>query len=660
MNQGMKRTLISLAYSDLAQWPAPDISVLDKVDQNLYHGRRQAVEMYASGESYLQIRVATGKSEDEVQRLVKRCVTLSDDGFIFGFYALLRGARLKSYVREAVVSHQKGNGSAGCAGALEQLFELYPDVRELVHELYLKESSHRRVHEARSPIYSIHNSFKKILRELGLTDNDWPFNTENCGYQAICSYCRKLREAHLGRGMLARSGIDASRRGAIGQGHRPVIPNLRAYSFVQLDFHKVDAASIIILRNDYGVELEVPISRWHIGFLVEERYGAITGAYVALERTPSGDSTLEVIESALRIEKFEPEDPRCTLLNDGKALIIQLLPELTFQCFSALKVDNGWANAAHEVVNNIIDTIGCAVNFGPTYGWWRRSLIEKIFGELTQRGLQRLPSTHGTGPTDTRVNNPNLQAIKFRILLSELISVIYGCIRKHNVERTERLQWTSPLEGIQAALCHPGSGFFHQPLPLAVQGNLRLMMHIEEVTVRGNLKKNERPYFVLDRCRYTNENLANAYWLIGKKIVTYTDRRKCRIVSATVKDTGEHLGLMTPSGRWANSDCSWRDRKLINRSGMADYCASDTGDPVQDWADRKAKELFSRRKPKQKQSSADALQLARFINQNKKAPKEPAQSTSVASRNVNAVQVGRQDPFGLNDVPKMKPTTRRT
>lgn len=37
----------------------------------------------------------------------------------------------------------------------------------------------------------------------------------------------------------------------------------------------------------------------------------------------------------------------------------------------------------------MIDTVGCAVNFGPVRAWWRRSLIERIFGELTRKGLQR-------------------------------------------------------------------------------------------------------------------------------------------------------------------------------------------------------------------------------------------------------------------------------
>jgi putative transposase len=654
MSRGHKRTLIPTAYAEHTAWPTPDVSGFSRQIQDIYSNRKAAIEMYLAACPFSEIRDRTGKSEEEIRRLLKRCIIVSEDGNIWGFRALIPGMRIKNYTRKADVQHVKGSGSAGCAGALEQLFSRFPDIRELVHDLFLKADTSHRIHEARISLDVLHDDFVKALRQSGVTEFDWPFNTANRGYQALSSYCRHLRETHLGRGMLARSGREAARRGNVNNGRRTLIPNLRPYSFTQLDFHKVDAASIIVIRNEYGKEFEVPISRWHIGFLVEERYGTILGAYVALERTPSGDSTLEIVESALVPENIADDDPRYRLIPDKKALAIQLMPELRYQCFSALRVDNAWSNAAHEVVNNIMDTVGCTVNFGPTYSWWRRSLIEKIFGELTRMGLQRLPSTHGSGPGDTRVSDPNGQAIKFRLLLSELISVVFKCIRNHNTRPTERLHWTSPMEALKVAMTKPASGFIYQPLPKATQTDLRLLMHIEEVTVRGNIEKNERPYFVLGRCRYTNPELANSYWLVGKKLITYTNRRRCRLVSATVKDTGAMLGEMTPSGRWANSECSWRDRKLINQSGMAESHARERDDPVVQLLERKAERILKRPQSKKKHSSSDALKVAQIaMNQSH----EPVQVPTPVPRPKQA-DVGpplKPDPFGLNDMPKIEP-----
>lgn len=658
MSRGMKRSLIPEIHSDLSRWPGPDVNVFGETEREDFYKRRLAVELYANGTNFAAIKAQTGKSEDEVQRIVKRCLKIGPDGSIFGFYACIRGARLQPYTRTAVVSHVKGTGSGGCAGALTQIFERFPELEALVQELYFGRGSRHRIAETQTPVVSIHNRFKKELRAYGFTDNDWPFNTENCGYQAICSYCYQLRLADVQGAALGRSGIEAMRRGAVGTGIPPLIPCLRPFSSVQLDFHKVDAASIIILRNEFDVECEVPLSRWHIGLAVEEYSGAVIGAYIVLERTPSGDSTLEVVDSILRIGDSEVDDARQELMKQGNALLNQLVPTLVHQCFAVLKMDNGKSNIAHEVVNNIIETVGCAVNFGPVYGWWRRNLIEKIFGELTAKGLQRAPSTHGTGPGDPRISDPNGKAIKFRILLSELVSIIYRHIRAHNVEKTERLQWSSPVECINAALANPKSGLFHQPLPISVQHNMLLMQHVETATVRGSVERNERPYFKCDRWRYTNQTLANAFWLIGKKLLIYTDRRRCRIVYATVIDTGERLGLMTPSGWRSRSNCSWRDRKLLNRSGIASSHTDDFDDPMEELKEAKMAAIRKRPKTKKKHSSSDALDLARIHAARSDMP-EPSGAELSSSQNFPAGMPKTSDPFGLSDVPVMTPITRR-
>lgn len=660
MSRGMKRSLIPHAYSDISQWPEPDLNVFSMEEQNYIRARKLAVQMYANGDSFIEIRKHAGIGEDEVQRIVKRCLILDQDGKIHGFYACIKGKRLTRYRRKAAVVHEKGGGHGGCAGALTQTFERFPELELLIQDLYLGKNSRKLIAEKRMPIVAIHNRFKKELRNLGVTDTDWPFNTENCGYQAICSYCNDLHLANTQSAAVGRSSGDAARRGAVGTGFAPLISCLRPYSFVQLDFHKVDAATIIILSNEFGVELEVPLARWHIGLAVEEYSGAVLGAYIVLERTPSGDGVLETVESALRPEDYDLNDPRRQLVNEGKTLLNQLIPELAFQCFGVLKVDNGMSNVAHEVVNNIIDTVGCAVNFGQVGGWWRRQLIESIFGKLTAKGLQRLPSTHGTGPDDVRIANPNVKAIEFRILLSEAVNIIHDCIKSHNTHRTEKLQWSSPVECIEVALKHPKSGLFIQPLPVSMQEDMRLMMHIEEVTVRGSTKKNERPYFNLDRWRYTNPVLANSFWLIGKKLLTYTDRRQCRIVYATVIETGEQLGLMVPGGWRARSNCSWRDRKLFNKSGIAFRYSSDFDDPIEGWKEEKVKTLLSRPKAHKKKSSGSGLRLARLHQSESRNKKKNRDSDNASIPHENSKPTdSNPDPFGLSDIPTMTPITRR-
>lgn len=665
MSRGMKRATIPVAYRDLSTWPTPDIHVMSDSDRAYYLRRRTAVEMYSDEVSFQLIRDESDLSEDEVRRTVKRCVSLDADGRIVGFFACIKGYRTIGYKRSAEVAHSKFDGSGGCAGALRQLFDRFPDVELLVTELFLGKDTHEHIGETRTPIVKIHNQFKIKLREFGLTDNDWPFNTKNCGYKSIAKYCQQLFLDHTQQAVRGRSGIDAARRGPVGRGIAPILPRLRPFSAVQLDFHKIDAASIIVITNEFGREVEVPLARWHIGLAAEEYSGAVIGAYVALETTPSGDSTLEILDSALRPDARECDNLSGETVKLANTLLRQLMPEMTYQCFSVLKVDNGTSNVAHEVVNNVMDVVGCAVNFGPTYSWWRRDLIERIFGQLTRSGLQRAPSTHGTGPGDVRVEDPNGKAIGFRILLSELIDIIYREIRSHNTRRSEGLNWSSPLECVQAALSNPRSGLFVQPLPKTVQRWNPLLQHAEVVTVRGNLKRNERPYFVIDRWRYTNASLANSFDLIGQKLLTYTDRRLCRVVHATVLETGEQLGQMSSSGWRARSGCSWRDRKLLNRMGMSDRNTEIFDDPIHELKQKKAKELSRRRPSKRKHSSTDALTVARLPVTKRRGESPQTAATqpvpiekprqSVAQPTANM----RGDPFGLTDVLPLQPIKRR-
>lgn len=194
MTRGPRRRLIPVESRDLGLWPEPDERALPDDGRERYLRRRRAVEMYAEDCPYDDIRCETDISEDEVQRLVKRCVAIHPAGEIYGFRALLPGVRLKDYERQAAVLHVKGAGPGGCSGALEQLLSKYPEIRALIHQLYFNDGNSDLLPEASMPVTRIHGRFKAALRKLGLTEHDWPFNTDNCGYQALWAYCHALRQ----------------------------------------------------------------------------------------------------------------------------------------------------------------------------------------------------------------------------------------------------------------------------------------------------------------------------------------------------------------------------------------------------------------------------------------------------------------------------------
>jgi putative transposase len=626
MSGARPRKLIPLAFADLSQWPAIDEHLLEQPERDTYLDRKRAVEMYASGIGHEQITATTGIPREKIFYFVKRCVSGAASGTIAGFRALVPWTRLAGYERRAPVTHALGGGPGGCAGALTQLFSRFPEVESHVRNRFLGAEG-RGPQVVRISYAELHGEFLDLLRALEFTEDDWPFNTDNVGYKALREYCIGLRSEQSARWFAARAGDEAARRHGVGSGHDSIFPTLRGYGACQLDFHKVDAVSVMILETDDGARLPVPVSRWHIGFLVEERWNLVLGAFVALESTPSGDSVLEVVEAALRPHEA---GVYCKLTTDGKVFPLQLMPELSFQGFTVLKMDNAWSNAATEVVDNIIKTVGCAVNFGPVKAWWRRHPIERIFGKLTERGLKRLPSTLGTGPKDTRRDKPVEKAIKFEITVSDLIDVIHACIREHNEEANEGNSFASPMGALKHGLERADSGVFLQPLPRAAQKDLKLLSHVEVVTVRGDVSKNIRPYVTLGRWRYTSPALASAYNLIGRELVAYCDRRDVQNVHATVRDTAEELGpLHAPPGK-QGQHISWRNRALMNDGGLSQRLRGNhTSVPVR-WCEAKEDELRERSKVarNRKRTSKEALALAKVQADEKRIrerqPDQPA------------------------------------
>jgi len=610
MSSGSRRSLVPPALRDLSLWRSPDEEALDRSTLDLYLRRKRAVEMYLSAQSYVAIRATLGMSPQEVRRLVGRCTVSAADGSTFGFAALVPGVRVEGYNRTAPVKRSLGSGSGGCAGALTMLFKRMPELREYIEDIYLKRG--KGLHNAHISYRDLHGSFLTKLREFGIGEHDWPFSTKDCGYKSLRKYCVSLLNDDPSRWVRARGGIPAARRTSVGSGTWPIIPVMRGMTTCQLDFHKVDAESVIIFETSDGARLPLPVARWHIGLLVEERWGLVLGAFIALEKNPSGDSVLEVVESALRPANSTSEGLFCALTVDGKVLPNQLLPELGHLGFSILKMDNAWSNAATEVVDNIIRTVGCAINYGPVRAWWRRSLIEQIFGHLTRRGLQRLPSTVGSNPQDPVKHNPTAQAKKFEITSQDLRDVVYGCIREHNETRSERIGFATPMSALANCFNKPGSSVFSQPLPLPIQENLKLLTHTEIVTVLGNAEKNIRPYVNLGRWKYTSDRLASSYHLVGRKLILYCDRRDVQNVHATVLDTGEQLGQIYAPHKFSHLKLTWRERVHMNNAGLALKQRENGQSPISRWLETRNAKLKGRKKGKKSglPSRTEALKMA--------------------------------------------------
>nr|WP_242431842.1 hypothetical protein [Burkholderia ambifaria] len=491
------------------------------------------------------------------------------------------------------------------------MFERFPELETAVVDRLLKRSMPDQVPESRISYKRLHDFFLEQLKSRGISECEWPFTTRDRARRSLTRYCNAVYLQHRQRWIWARSGTEAAKRSTLGRGYTCLINARRPCSVMQMDFHKVDAASVISVIDENSVEHDYPVARWFIGVLVDEYSGGVLGVSIILESNPSADSALETVASAIAPRSPIDDELRARYTPDGKIVIQDFVCELESQGSTILEVDNAWSNAAVDVVNNLIDVTGCAINFGPVRAWWRRDLIERIFGKLTDHGLKRLPSTYGAGPADPTRTNPVKNAELFRIRLSELMAIIYACVREHNLEPTERLHLVSPVGLLRSAVDHTEHAWLPQPLPRQTRENGSILWHTEHCVVRGNLKQGRSPCIKTDHCRYYGEALAKRYDLVGKTLLVRLNRRDCREAIAIVEETGELLGKLRPEARWARWPYTYQERKIINRAIPIEERET-KADPVGAWGREKSAQMLAEKSARARHArSGDALALAK-------------------------------------------------
>ncbi|MFP3554037.1 hypothetical protein SB861_25510 [Paraburkholderia sp. SIMBA_049] len=601
--------------------------------------------MYDAGLSIEKIQAAKNLSYQEVRRLLKRCYEHKAVGMIWGFEALLPGKHIKQYKRNASSSERDekkvraeaaaGNftGELGFAGVLDQLLYRCPAVEEALLSDIRKKLS----------IKEVHKNFLDAARASGVSVHEWPFNTQRQGYNAIAGFAKHFR-GHDSRAYVAGYGLQAAQNRRLDPAGERTLPDLRCMARVQLDYHKVDAASIITCEIN-GVEHELSVPRWYVGILAEVYSSAILGLTIALELNPSSLSFLETISSAL----FGIEHSMsASISEDGNHVLINsFLPEAKDCCFSLLEIDNAWANLARDSINNVIGITGCAIRVGKPYEWWGRSMVENLIGRLTAKGAKKLQTTFGSGPNDPMRADPIGKAFSLHFTIDELIETVFKAAAEINVVPSTTNNGNSPLQVIKAAFEHPSSGVFPQPLPKSDLPDWLLLSTVKECTVVGDPSKGRACYINLLECRFTHKRLTATYDLFGEKLIVYVNKKDANQVFAVVKKTGEKIGLLIPEHAKRREHVTIAERKRLNKFRKSRQAVDD--------AQTAAQRVAETRKPPptgDQPESANVLQLAasrlRAFGKAEKAPKETtrtplADELPVASTTPNL----GADPFGL-------------
>lgn len=562
----MNRRRNDLQNMDTSTWPTVDPNALPAIKQKTFEVRRQAIDLYATGNTLRDIEKQTGISSRQIYDLLDRCLAQADDGRIFGFRGLLKHHRIGSYTRSAQLSPDCSATGQGFAGAFAVLLERHPVLAQWLtqkirqHAVILDQISTDGALKTRlRGLVNLHTGFIMQCRAAGITAADYPLNTDRMGIRSLAAYVTAemlcdFRDAAHAAGAKRLKGFPRPAGSATSAAVYP-------YQVVEFDGHRLDVRLKIVIRDPLGFEQEFEIERLWLLVIIDVCTRAVLGYHLVLSREYSRYDVIKTIERALA-----PHQPRAFTLPDvgyGAAggFPSGKLPELGYAIWERMRLDNAKANLASETITALCEFIGCAADAGPPHQPDDRPYIERFFGTVASTLSSRLPGYTGSNPQDIRraLADPKGQ-LRLFVSLSEMEELMEASLAAYNATPHAGLNGRTPLEAMEYLV--RGKGHMIWWLPEAKRRTLCLMQTAHRCRVRGYLAQGTRPHINLFQVRYTSEILAASGTLLGKDLRVYYNSDDLRTVRAFLTD-GSELGILKAQGAWGEISHDLKLRREI-------------------------------------------------------------------------------------------------
>jgi putative transposase len=428
-------------HRDTHKWPQIDVSQFPLEERASIERRQRAIRAYVEGQPLAVVCRECHQTPSNVIRLFRRALVVQSDGRIFGWRTVLPYSRQKDYRRLA----KPNTGSLGQAGSFKQFFVDHPRIAQTLTTAVLTLKIPENVAESRSSGKSLYSLLRRLCREEGISETQYPFNTKDQGRRSLRRWSRELLKSRFVKGARLMGGADAASRARVNAGHAKHFVAKTPYDITSIDEHQLNSLGAVEVPTTSGGSILVLAERVHLLCHVEHYSTAILGHHVAIASQPSASDVVQTIINSLGVWK-----PRQLTLPGHQyppnAAMPSVIKEAVGHLWNTLFLDNATIHNAHTVADNIHENIGCAMNWGPVKHWDRRPLIEAIFSSIERSAFLRLPNTTGTGPEDALRPNGGANALKYRITLAFLLDLLDIVICTYNATRREDLGNRSPLE----------------------------------------------------------------------------------------------------------------------------------------------------------------------------------------------------------------------
>jgi len=561
---------------DTGNWPTVDETALSSRDLKKYRRRKTAVIAYMKGiETVKYIAEITNIHEREIQRLTKRCLMRDKLGDIYGFRALISHKHVKPYERTT-------DSSNGFAGKLTQLFNKYPEIKKRTENSYLGKRKRGEPPERQKPLRDVHREFLDLCSEFGVSPNEWPFDTETQGRESLRKYLKSLYDTRQREAVHGRHGESNARVLDSSKAKEPHSLVRRPFARVQFDATRVNAFMTITLLAPDGAEIDLVLERIWLLTIIDVASRAILGYHISLNRNYSMEDVMQTFANAITPWKAHKLTiPNLAYLPHA-GLPSGVIPSCSWRLFDQLSFDNALAHLSPWLQKNVSNVIGCAINPGKAGTPEARGIVEAFFKTISQRGFNRLPSTTGGNPKDSRRFKAEEAAVRFKIRLSEIEELIDVLIANYNVTRHEGVLNRTPLEYIKN-FENSGSELV-RTLPESKREAIPLFEREYIRTVRGRIDTGRRPYIQFENVRYSCEVLAGMPSLVNTELRLVVNIKDLRFIKAFLPD-GSALGVLRASAPWNNTPHSLKIRQAIFKLERLGEIDLNVADPITAYRD---------------------------------------------------------------------------
>lgn len=531
-------------------WSDLQIEFWEEEQKSIYIRRKKAVDMYIDNYSTNEIESETGIKSGNLTKLVSRCLKInSDTGRQYGYAGLIPNRQL--------TSRTINQGSTKNKAVFTKLLLEYPEL-----EMYIRDSYFNRNKKILEKNVTNENLYRRFLEEckrLGITDYDYPFNTDDKARRTFYRYLKQLDNENSNEAIRRESSNANQKYHSTGIGDKvreyPLVP----FSVVQIDGHRIDMLYGVEVTNKHGESIMMPATRAWLIAVIDVATRVILGYAITSNENYDHTDVLRAIRNSII-----PRSPMSFTISgiqypENYGFHSLAIPETEWAMPEVIMLDNAKSHLANNLTSKLCDKIYCSLNFGPVASPTRRGIIERFFNTLETNGFHRMPSTTGSNPDDLKRKTPEKDVRKYKITYSDLVQLTEYFIATYNNSPHSSLDNETPLNCMKRRIV--GGGM----CPCIASAELKKVVYeltniVEEKTVRGEKKSGRHPYINYKNVEYRNDILSQSFGLVGEKITIEVNPDDISSIKGYFSD-GTELGILKAVGEWGRVSHSLKTRE---------------------------------------------------------------------------------------------------